>query len=151
MPKADDVILTCPQCGRQFVLTQGEQKFYERKCLTLPKRCPQCRSEKPRHPRYLICSSCGAKLDRETSDYYKACLSNVHLEYEQKTRECQTATDELQSKLLLIESEKSELSELLHQKERLIADLENKVSNLNQELMKMNTLQHGDQAAGGLL
>ncbi len=40
-----DKILTCRDCGQQFVFTAGEQEFYAEKGFTnQPSRCPSCRS-----------------------------------------------------------------------------------------------------------
>lgn len=35
--------LTCKDCGKEFILTQGEIDFYKKKGLNLPKRCKDCR------------------------------------------------------------------------------------------------------------
>lgn len=36
----------CKQCGKEFELSEGEIRFYEKKGLELPKRCQQCREQK---------------------------------------------------------------------------------------------------------
>lgn len=78
-----DKVLTCRDCGTQFVFTAGEQQFYADKGFTNePSRCPTCRSaararraargeggsyrsREPREPRQdrpmypAICSDCG--------------------------------------------------------------------------------------------
>ncbi len=36
----------CKQCGKEFELSEGELRFYEKKGLELPKRCQQCREQK---------------------------------------------------------------------------------------------------------
>lgn len=38
--------LTCQDCGKEFVFSAGEQKFYEDKGFEPPKRCPQCRKKR---------------------------------------------------------------------------------------------------------
>jgi hypothetical protein len=39
-----DCILTCRDCGKEFVFTAGEQEFYSQKgFLNNPVRCPDCR------------------------------------------------------------------------------------------------------------
>ena len=43
----EDKTLTCV-CGEEFIFTAGEQKFYEEKGFTPPKRCPDCRAKKKR-------------------------------------------------------------------------------------------------------
>lgn len=37
-------LLKCRDCGNLFVLTTGEQQFFRRKGLTMPKRCKACRA-----------------------------------------------------------------------------------------------------------
>ncbi len=40
-----DEMLNCVDCGRQFVFTAGEQRFYEQKGFqNKPNRCPDCRA-----------------------------------------------------------------------------------------------------------
>lgn len=40
-----DKILTCRDCGTQFVFTEGEQQFYASRGFTNePSRCPDCRA-----------------------------------------------------------------------------------------------------------
>lgn len=39
-----DKYLTCEDCGELFLFEKGEQAFYIRKRLNLPKRCPACRT-----------------------------------------------------------------------------------------------------------
>ena len=40
----EDRVLTCRDCGRQFVFTAGEQEFYQSRGLTNdPGRCADCR------------------------------------------------------------------------------------------------------------
>lgn len=41
-----DKRLTCKDCGRDFVFTAGEQKYYAERLFTDPKRCPECRRAK---------------------------------------------------------------------------------------------------------
>lgn len=39
-----DKTLTCKDCGKEFVFTEGEQAFYKEKGLeNEPQRCPDCR------------------------------------------------------------------------------------------------------------
>lgn len=43
----NDIHVECVDCGRYFIFSEGERKFYISKRLTIPpKRCPQCRSER---------------------------------------------------------------------------------------------------------
>jgi CxxC-x17-CxxC domain-containing protein len=66
-----DRVLTCRDCGSEFVFTAGEQEFYASKGLAnSPSRCPDCRaarrgqaSSSVRAPRgeqhEAICANCG--------------------------------------------------------------------------------------------
>ncbi|HVB76300.1 MAG TPA: zinc-ribbon domain containing protein [Candidatus Nitrosotalea sp.] len=65
-----DRVLTCRDCGREFVFTSGEQEFYQSRGLTNePRRCPDCRTARrasdggavrpPREMHDVICSNCG--------------------------------------------------------------------------------------------
>lgn len=44
VPKFEDKILVCCDCGMGFVFEKGEQEFFYSKRLIEPKRCPACRS-----------------------------------------------------------------------------------------------------------
>ena len=42
-----DKNLTCKDCNKEFVFTEGEQEFYAEKGLqNEPQRCPECRKAK---------------------------------------------------------------------------------------------------------
>lgn len=41
-----DTVLACVDCKSEFIWTAGEQRFYEGKGLTQPKRCKECRAAK---------------------------------------------------------------------------------------------------------
>ena len=67
----EDKVLTCRDCGQEFVFTAGEQEFYAEKGFTNePSRCRECRQARKqaqgarsgRAPRVMhdaICASCG--------------------------------------------------------------------------------------------
>lgn len=65
----DDRLLTCRDCGKDFVFTAGEQQFYASKGLQHePRRCVECRSNRrqadgasrPQRVMHdVICNSCG--------------------------------------------------------------------------------------------
>lgn len=40
------ITCTCIDCGKEFVISAGEQKFYESHNLALPKRCKDCRKKR---------------------------------------------------------------------------------------------------------
>jgi len=76
-----DEMLTCADCGRQFVFTAGEQKFYEAKGFAnKPTRCADCRTARkamrapasaggeagaprPRETYHATCSNCGGPAE----------------------------------------------------------------------------------------
>lgn len=72
-----DEMLTCVDCGRQFVFSSGEQKFYEQKGFAnKPNRCQECRAARkamrspggggPGRPREMFtatCSNCSATTE----------------------------------------------------------------------------------------
>lgn len=39
-----DKMLTCRECGNEFVFTAGEQEFYAERGFVEPSRCPSCRA-----------------------------------------------------------------------------------------------------------
>jgi CxxC-x17-CxxC domain-containing protein len=39
-----DKILTCADCGQQFVFTESEQEFYSQRGFSEPRRCSSCRA-----------------------------------------------------------------------------------------------------------
>ena len=42
-----DKTLTCKDCGKEFVFTEGEQEFYKEKGFeNEPQRCAECRRQK---------------------------------------------------------------------------------------------------------
>ena len=60
-------MLTCRDCGAQFVFSAGEQQFYEQKGFEHePARCPPCRQARRRDRNAgervmhdAVCSQCG--------------------------------------------------------------------------------------------
>ena len=64
-----DKSLVCRECGTEFVFTEGEQEFYQKRgLLNEPSRCPDCRSARrrtrdeedgARTMHTVICASCG--------------------------------------------------------------------------------------------
>lgn len=66
-----DKIIICKDCGEEFVLTAGEQEFYEEMGFeTHPRRCKRCRNRLKHNNRRksagilyeIVCSKCG-KVD----------------------------------------------------------------------------------------
>ncbi len=48
-----DKTIRCIQCNSEFLFTEREQKYYQDRGFSIPKRCPDCRKER--------------KLNRETA------------------------------------------------------------------------------------
>lgn len=44
--KLQNRLLRCRDCGRDFVFTIGEQRYFLSKGLSTPKRCPVCRQKR---------------------------------------------------------------------------------------------------------
>src|SRR5580692_8006506 len=41
-----DLLLTCGDCGQEFVFTAGEQQFFQERGYSSPRRCKPCRQAK---------------------------------------------------------------------------------------------------------
>lgn len=41
-----DQTITCVDCGENFLFSKGEQRYFQSKRLSTPKRCPECRAER---------------------------------------------------------------------------------------------------------
>jgi Probable zinc-ribbon domain len=44
----EDLLLRCIQCGGSFLFTVGEQRFFQERNFSQPKRCRECREAKRR-------------------------------------------------------------------------------------------------------
>ena len=128
MSEFTDQTLVCRQCGKEFVFTQGERLFYERKGLTLPHRCPQCRVAKNSQTQPMVCSHCHTELEKGEALFCTACLATAELEGELKNRELQNAVEELKAKIESLESQREDMVEALSVKDKTVADLQKKVS-----------------------
>ncbi len=57
-----DKVLTCKDCGAEFIFTEGEQAFYKEKGFqNEPQRCPDCRKIRKQQRRYNSDFGYGAK------------------------------------------------------------------------------------------
>ncbi len=62
---------TCKQCGKEFILSDSEIRFFKSKNLNLPKRCKECRSankqsnQSPSAPVQVTASKPAPKLDKK--------------------------------------------------------------------------------------
>jgi DNA repair exonuclease SbcCD ATPase subunit len=156
---SEDRNLKCRQCGKEFLFTKGEQDFYQRKGLTSPSHCPECRTAKQSQRQNLTCSHCKTPLEKDASIYCTACLASVHLESELEIKQKEKAIDEVQAKLRNIESRKERVSESLSevqaklqdsesrktklegslsQKEQLVVELEKQIRSISEEMEKVN-------------
>ena len=64
-----DKVLTCVDCGSEFVFTAGEQAFFhERQFKNIPKRCRACKEKRPvrgngrasiKQETPAVCAGCG--------------------------------------------------------------------------------------------
>jgi len=67
----EDKVLTCKDCGAEFVFTASEQEFYAQKGFTNePGRCPSCRAAKKQQNRGG--SRGGYSNDRQERQMYPA-------------------------------------------------------------------------------
>jgi len=136
MVRDDDVKLTCRQCGRQFILTKAEQEFYELKGFNLPSHCKECRLSKQAKAAPPTCSQCGTELVRGAAIYCTNCLQTAHFELEKENKQIKMAISAARSKLEASDAKKAELTELLRQRERGLAELEEKMAGLTEDLDK---------------
>ncbi len=70
-----DKSLVCRECGAEFIFSEGEQDFYQKRgLLNEPSRCPECRAARRRtqgyeggggsRPMYpIVCASCGKEAE----------------------------------------------------------------------------------------
>ena len=63
----NDKVLSCRDCGNEFVFSASEQEFYaEKGFVNEPQRCKDCRnarkqnSRAPREMHDAVCADCGA-------------------------------------------------------------------------------------------
>lgn len=136
MVREAGVQLICRQCGSEFILTKAEQEFYELKGFKLPTRCKECRSAKQTKTQSLTCSQCGTELDKAKSIYCANCLQTAHFELEKENKQVKMAASAVRSKLEASESRRAEFAEMLRQKEQELAELEQKVATLTEDLDK---------------
>ena len=163
MVNYNDIKLTCRECGRQFLFSEGEQQFYEQMGFNPPTRCRPCRSNREKQAQLNTCIKCGMELprgtavycttcfksspvekpvcaecstsqERETPVYCEACLKRFQLEAERRVEKLRKEAGLTQSKLELAESRNRELERSLCEARQQVTDLELKVSNLNQDL-----------------
>jgi len=159
------VKLTCRDCGRQFLFTEGEHEFYERMGFNHPSRCRDCRSIKEKQNGHLNCTECGVKLQNGASVYCEQCLRSLQLVHfscsqcgatqgddtlvycatcfkkaqldaERQIEKYKKAASAAESKLQAAESGNEELQMALYEAKQRIAELELKAENLNQDLEK---------------
>jgi hypothetical protein len=163
--QAIDIQLVCRECGKQFIFTEGEQRFYSQMGFNTPARCKHCRSMKENLPDQIACSECGIELQKDAGVYCETCFNNlrpddltcsqcgieqergahvycgtclkqVQLDSDRKVEKLKRSVSATQSKLQVAEFQNEELQKALYETKRYTAELELKVKNLNQDLEK---------------
>lgn len=164
-----DIKLNCRECGKQFIFTEGEQEFYEQMGFSLPTRCRQCRANREKHIHQTICARCGIELprnatvycetcfrnspsvaltcsqcgtvqERDTSVYCETCLKKVQVDAERKLEKLKKEASITQAKLELAEHQNEELEKSLYEARQYIAELGLKLTNLSQDLERVQQL-----------
>jgi CxxC-x17-CxxC domain-containing protein len=73
MMSYEDRMLTCRDCGQEFIFTAGEQEFFATKGLTnAPSRCPSCRKAR----KGGASSTGGQRPPRSNSEQYEAVCAS---------------------------------------------------------------------------
>lgn len=73
----------CKQCGKEFVLSDSEIKFFNDKNLELPKRCSECRKEnKNNNKEYNIENSKSEKINNNNNNN----KDNIHKNYKSDSK-----------------------------------------------------------------
>lgn len=134
MSTGEDIKLICRQCGQEFTFTRAEQEFYKLQGFVTPRRCHQCRTTKQTQEHHTVCNQCGTEIEPGTAIYCTACLASAHLDIELATSKIKKASNEAHSKLVASEAKQAKLTESLRQQEQLVAELEQQVNGLSQDL-----------------
>lgn len=134
MSTAEDIKLTCRQCGQEFIFTKAEQEFYKLQGFVPPRRCHHCRTSKQNQEHRPVCNQCGTEIEPGAAIYCTACLASAHLDVELATSKIKKASNEAHSKLIASEAKQAKLAESLRQQEQLVAELKQQVSGLSQDL-----------------
>lgn len=74
-----DINTQCVECGRDFLLTAGEQAFYAGKGFELPKRCKECRAKRKQvreHELALIQEEKRKQENAQSEEELKQLLNN---------------------------------------------------------------------------
>ena len=72
----DDKVLTCRDCGQEFVFSASEQEFFAEKGFTNePGRCPQCRAAKKAQTR-----GSGGGYNRQEREMFPAVCASCGIE-----------------------------------------------------------------------
>jgi hypothetical protein len=159
--------LTCRECGRQFLFTEGEQEFYDQRGLTPPTHCKECRAKKEKlpykstcsecgtslgkvasiycescaggaQPTHFTCSQCGIESEQIASVYCESCVRNLQLDSERKLKKIQRIASTTQARLQTVGSHNEDLQKSLYEMKQYVTELELRVKNLNQDLEKAN-------------
>ena len=59
----------CKDCGKEFQISVKEQLFaQENKGFVLPKRCPDCRTNRKDRAKHIVCVECGTIFEFTASE-----------------------------------------------------------------------------------
>ena len=61
------IVLTCVECGQEFIISPAEQKFFAKMSYELPKRCIDCRDSNKKETKFT-CVDCGAEFTMKGSE-----------------------------------------------------------------------------------
>lgn len=75
---------TCSACDRNFVITVGSKEFFEKRGLTLPHLCPDCRELLKKRKKEMgglehVCKTCGKKFTYSAATILKCALNGWEL------------------------------------------------------------------------
>src|SRR5579859_2802873 len=85
-----DLLLTCSDCGQEFVFTAGEQQFFQERGYSSPRRCKPCRQAKqsaggghaPSHSQHEGGYSAGGGMGTSTTVVCASCGQTTTVPFE---------------------------------------------------------------------
>jgi hypothetical protein len=99
-----DEMLNCVDCGRQFVFSSGEQRFYEQKGFqNKPNRCPDCRQARKQmrtsgsggdrtgRPREMFTATCSPRFRSTRAAINRSTAGTASLRGRRITNPAQTS------------------------------------------------------------
>jgi DNA repair exonuclease SbcCD ATPase subunit len=154
MAKESDMMITCRQCGKEFLFAESEQAFYKEKGFVLPLHCKECRTSR-KNAGSVTCSGCQTEISRGSPLFCNACQATVQLEVELEARRLQSTIEESKARLEVLEAEKARLSEeansrireLQLDKDRMIRGIEAKLTSVDSDNSRLRELLLQQQQA----